>query len=161
MNLVTFCFPATIDVKRNIFDLCTDTKDCYLAVIEVKGASCFVLIFRIISGYTTGILSDLRYVLKLMHFQRWLLLTYSFDWEIYIVREIIRKSQYKTTWTVISWIPPFLEESASLPEQDRFIPRMVVSFACTPCSGISLLILLPFPFRVPGITFAEFKNFGY
>uniref|UniRef100_A0A8C8INK7 DDB1- and CUL4-associated factor 1 n=1 Tax=Oncorhynchus tshawytscha TaxID=74940 RepID=A0A8C8INK7_ONCTS len=26
--------PATIDVKRNIFDLCTDTKDCYLAVIE-------------------------------------------------------------------------------------------------------------------------------
>ncbi|CAG11289.1 unnamed protein product, partial [Tetraodon nigroviridis] len=26
---------ATIDVKRNIFDLCTDTKDCYLAVIEV------------------------------------------------------------------------------------------------------------------------------
>uniref|UniRef100_A0A4W4ERN5 DDB1- and CUL4-associated factor 1 n=1 Tax=Electrophorus electricus TaxID=8005 RepID=A0A4W4ERN5_ELEEL len=25
---------ATIDVKRNIFDLCTDTKDCYLAVIE-------------------------------------------------------------------------------------------------------------------------------
>lgn len=29
-------FPATIDVKRNIFDLCTDTKDCYLAVIEVN-----------------------------------------------------------------------------------------------------------------------------
>ena len=28
-------FLATIDVKRNIFDLCTDTKDCYLAVIEV------------------------------------------------------------------------------------------------------------------------------
>ena len=27
---------ATIDVKRNIFDLCTDTKDCYLAVIEVR-----------------------------------------------------------------------------------------------------------------------------
>ncbi|KAJ4926751.1 hypothetical protein JOQ06_014498, partial [Pogonophryne albipinna] len=26
---------ATVDVKRNIFDLCTDTKDCYLAVIEV------------------------------------------------------------------------------------------------------------------------------
>uniref|UniRef100_A0A3B4BEL7 Uncharacterized protein n=1 Tax=Periophthalmus magnuspinnatus TaxID=409849 RepID=A0A3B4BEL7_9GOBI len=26
--------PITIDVKRNIFDLCTDTKDCYLAVIE-------------------------------------------------------------------------------------------------------------------------------
>ncbi|XP_054071877.1 DDB1- and CUL4-associated factor 1 isoform X4 [Rissa tridactyla] len=25
---------ATIDVKRNIFDLCTDSKDCYLAVIE-------------------------------------------------------------------------------------------------------------------------------
>uniref|UniRef100_A0A3B3UE04 DDB1- and CUL4-associated factor 1 n=1 Tax=Poecilia latipinna TaxID=48699 RepID=A0A3B3UE04_9TELE len=25
---------ATIDVKKNIFDLCTDTKDCYLAVIE-------------------------------------------------------------------------------------------------------------------------------
>ncbi|XP_041804490.1 DDB1- and CUL4-associated factor 1-like isoform X2 [Chelmon rostratus] len=25
---------ATVDVKRNIFDLCTDTKDCYLAVIE-------------------------------------------------------------------------------------------------------------------------------
>lgn len=31
-----WCFPATIDVKRNIFDLCTDSKDCYLAVIEVK-----------------------------------------------------------------------------------------------------------------------------
>lgn len=29
-------FSATIDVKRNIFDLCTDTKDCYLAVIEVS-----------------------------------------------------------------------------------------------------------------------------
>lgn len=29
-------FSATIDVKRNIFDLCTDTKDCYLAVIEVN-----------------------------------------------------------------------------------------------------------------------------
>ena len=29
-------FTATIDVKRNIFDLCTDTKDCYLAVIEVR-----------------------------------------------------------------------------------------------------------------------------
>uniref|UniRef100_A0A7N6AEX9 DDB1- and CUL4-associated factor 1 n=1 Tax=Anabas testudineus TaxID=64144 RepID=A0A7N6AEX9_ANATE len=26
---------ATVDVKRNIFDLCTDTKDCYLALIEV------------------------------------------------------------------------------------------------------------------------------
>lgn len=38
LSVVTFCFPATIDVKRNIFDLCTDTKDCYLAVIEVKGA---------------------------------------------------------------------------------------------------------------------------
>uniref|UniRef100_A0A8K9VBI6 DDB1- and CUL4-associated factor 1 n=1 Tax=Oncorhynchus mykiss TaxID=8022 RepID=A0A8K9VBI6_ONCMY len=25
---------ATVDVKRNIFDLCTDTRDCYLAVIE-------------------------------------------------------------------------------------------------------------------------------
>ncbi|XP_044205703.1 DDB1- and CUL4-associated factor 1-like [Thunnus albacares] len=25
---------STVDVKRNIFDLCTDTKDCYLAVIE-------------------------------------------------------------------------------------------------------------------------------
>ncbi|XP_056129384.1 DDB1- and CUL4-associated factor 1-like [Lampris incognitus] len=25
---------ATVDVKRNIFDLCTDTKDCYLAIIE-------------------------------------------------------------------------------------------------------------------------------
>uniref|UniRef100_A0A8C3AK04 DDB1- and CUL4-associated factor 1 n=1 Tax=Cyclopterus lumpus TaxID=8103 RepID=A0A8C3AK04_CYCLU len=25
---------ATVDVKRNIFDLCTDRKDCYLAVIE-------------------------------------------------------------------------------------------------------------------------------
>ncbi|XP_034442578.1 DDB1- and CUL4-associated factor 1-like [Hippoglossus hippoglossus] len=25
---------ATVDVKRNIFDLCTDNKDCYLAVIE-------------------------------------------------------------------------------------------------------------------------------
>ncbi|XP_074530971.1 DDB1- and CUL4-associated factor 1-like [Halichoeres trimaculatus] len=25
---------ATVDIKKNIFDLCTDTKDCYLAVIE-------------------------------------------------------------------------------------------------------------------------------
>ncbi|KAJ3602361.1 hypothetical protein NHX12_030119 [Muraenolepis orangiensis] len=25
---------ATVDVKRNIFDLCTDSRDCYLAVIE-------------------------------------------------------------------------------------------------------------------------------
>lgn len=33
MNIVVLS--ATIDVKRNIFDLCTDTKDCYLAVIEV------------------------------------------------------------------------------------------------------------------------------
>jgi hypothetical protein len=33
-----FYFSATIDVKRNIFDLCTDTKDCYLAVIEVREA---------------------------------------------------------------------------------------------------------------------------
>lgn len=33
---VTVTFTATIDVKRNIFDLCTDTKDCYLAVIEVR-----------------------------------------------------------------------------------------------------------------------------
>lgn len=33
--MVVFVLSATIDVKRNIFDLCTDTKDCYLAVIEV------------------------------------------------------------------------------------------------------------------------------
>ncbi|KAJ0023407.1 hypothetical protein NQD34_003306 [Periophthalmus magnuspinnatus] len=25
---------ATVDVKRNIFDLCTDSKDCYVAIIE-------------------------------------------------------------------------------------------------------------------------------
>ncbi|XP_055016136.1 DDB1- and CUL4-associated factor 1-like isoform X2 [Boleophthalmus pectinirostris] len=25
---------TTVDVKRNIFDLCTDSKDCYLAIIE-------------------------------------------------------------------------------------------------------------------------------
>lgn len=29
---------ATIDVKRNIFDLCTDSKDYYLAVIENQGS---------------------------------------------------------------------------------------------------------------------------
>ncbi|XP_031694818.1 DDB1- and CUL4-associated factor 1-like [Anarrhichthys ocellatus] len=29
---------ATVDVKRNIFDLCTDTRDCYLAVIENQDA---------------------------------------------------------------------------------------------------------------------------
>ena len=29
-------FLATIDVKKNIFDLCTDLSDCYLAVIEVR-----------------------------------------------------------------------------------------------------------------------------
>lgn len=33
--MIIFVLSATIDVKRNIFDLCTDTKDCYLAVIEV------------------------------------------------------------------------------------------------------------------------------
>lgn len=33
--MVVFALSATIDVKRNIFDLCTDSKDCYLAVIEV------------------------------------------------------------------------------------------------------------------------------
>lgn len=33
--MVVFALTATIDVKRNIFDLCTDSKDCYLAVIEV------------------------------------------------------------------------------------------------------------------------------
>lgn len=33
--MIIFFPSATIDVKRNIFDLCTDTKDCYLAVIEV------------------------------------------------------------------------------------------------------------------------------
>lgn len=33
--MIIFFLSATIDVKRNIFDLCTDTKDCYLAVIEV------------------------------------------------------------------------------------------------------------------------------
>lgn len=27
---------ATVDVKKNIFDLCTDSSDCYLAVIEVS-----------------------------------------------------------------------------------------------------------------------------
>lgn len=31
-------------MKRNIFDLCTDTKDCYLAVIEVSCAA-------VISGF--------------------------------------------------------------------------------------------------------------
>lgn len=35
--MVVFALSATIDVKRNIFDLCTDSKDCYLAVIEVTG----------------------------------------------------------------------------------------------------------------------------
>lgn len=33
--MIIFGLSATIDAKRNIFDLCTDTKDCYLAVIEV------------------------------------------------------------------------------------------------------------------------------
>lgn len=27
---------ATIDIKKNIFDLCTDSSDCYLAVVEVR-----------------------------------------------------------------------------------------------------------------------------
>lgn len=36
MFIVLLFSLATIDVKRNIFDLCTDTKDCYLAVIEVS-----------------------------------------------------------------------------------------------------------------------------
>uniref|UniRef100_A0A803YFK9 DDB1- and CUL4-associated factor 1 n=1 Tax=Meleagris gallopavo TaxID=9103 RepID=A0A803YFK9_MELGA len=34
----TVMYGATIDVKRNIFDLCTDSKDCYLAVIENQGS---------------------------------------------------------------------------------------------------------------------------
>lgn len=31
-----FIYLATVDVKRNIFDMCTDSKDYYLAVIEVN-----------------------------------------------------------------------------------------------------------------------------
>ena len=30
-----FTYTATIDIKKNIFDLCTDKSDCYLAIIEV------------------------------------------------------------------------------------------------------------------------------
>ncbi len=44
MFLFNALFSATIDVKRNIFDLCTDTKDCYLAVIEVN--SCHYVAFE-------------------------------------------------------------------------------------------------------------------
>lgn len=40
-----FCFLATVDVKRNIFDLCTDTKDCYLAVIEVLQHLCYQRVY--------------------------------------------------------------------------------------------------------------------
>uniref|UniRef100_A0A8D0CRP9 DDB1- and CUL4-associated factor 1 n=1 Tax=Sander lucioperca TaxID=283035 RepID=A0A8D0CRP9_SANLU len=41
---------ATVDVKRNIFDLCTDTKDCYLAVIEVL---CLTFSFKL-TGVDVG-----------------------------------------------------------------------------------------------------------
>ena len=32
---------ATVDVKKSIFGLCTDSSDCYLAVIEVILSSLF------------------------------------------------------------------------------------------------------------------------
>jgi len=38
-----FLLTATVDVKRNIFDLCTDPTDCYLAVIEVSQPPYIVL----------------------------------------------------------------------------------------------------------------------
>uniref|UniRef100_A0A8C2PAU1 DDB1- and CUL4-associated factor 1 n=1 Tax=Capra hircus TaxID=9925 RepID=A0A8C2PAU1_CAPHI len=47
---------ATIDVKRNIFDLCTDTKDCYLAVIEVKGASRNLSVARVLVSWLTDLM---------------------------------------------------------------------------------------------------------
>ena len=31
-----YLLSVTFDVKRNIFDLCTDSSDCFLAVIEVR-----------------------------------------------------------------------------------------------------------------------------
>ena len=31
-----FSSTATIDVKKKIFDLCTDITDCFVAVIEVQ-----------------------------------------------------------------------------------------------------------------------------
>ena len=50
-------FTATIDVKRNIFDLCTDTKDCYLAVIEVRTVfiSALIHIYLYITAVNTTI----------------------------------------------------------------------------------------------------------
>ncbi|CDR00780.1 unnamed protein product [Oncorhynchus mykiss] len=41
---------ATVDVKRNIFDLCTDTRDCYLAVIEVN----FLVLFPLLTFHVTS-----------------------------------------------------------------------------------------------------------
>ncbi|KAM9759109.1 DDB1- and CUL4-associated factor 1-like isoform 1-T3 [Menidia menidia] len=38
---------ATLDVKRNIFDLCTDAKDCYLAVIENQDAASLDTVCRL------------------------------------------------------------------------------------------------------------------
>ena len=32
---------ATIDVKKSIFGMCTDSSDCYLAVIEVSNEQAF------------------------------------------------------------------------------------------------------------------------
>lgn len=50
--MVCLLFLATIDVKRNIFDLCTDTKDCYLAVIEVCCAFIY-LVYLCVYSYVS------------------------------------------------------------------------------------------------------------
>lgn len=42
-------------MKRNIFDLCTDTKDCYLAVIEVGAAETLLRRCGVRGHFTPGI----------------------------------------------------------------------------------------------------------
>lgn len=41
---------ATIDVKKSIFGLCTDSSDCKLAVIEVQKRTCKLLAFQTNAG---------------------------------------------------------------------------------------------------------------
>lgn len=49
---------ATIDVKRNIFDLCTDPTDCYLAVIENTSSPETLADESVCRLYEVGLLKD-------------------------------------------------------------------------------------------------------
>ncbi|KAK2180243.1 hypothetical protein NP493_452g02036 [Ridgeia piscesae] len=49
---------ATVDVKRNIFDLCTDPTDCYLAVIENTSSPETLADESVCRLYEVGLLKD-------------------------------------------------------------------------------------------------------